>query len=65
MGDMKPCPFCGDTFIETEEIEINIQLWVEKRYRIGCGTKKCFGCRKYSREFETEKEAIEAWNNRA
>ena len=65
MDELTPCPFCGDTFIRTEEAEAHFQLWTETRYRIGCNTCNCFGCRSYSRKFKTEEEAKAAWNKRS
>ena len=64
MDNLKPCPFCGDTMIKCTRTHIEIQIFEEDRYQIGCNTVGCFGYRPYSRKFETEKEAIKAWNMR-
>ena len=56
MSDLKPCPFCGDTYI-------NIRRKKEG-YNVGCNTVNCIACHVRTRVYKTEQDAIEAWNRR-
>ena len=61
--DLKPCPFCGNEFPGTG---IN---WYHGHWSIMCGYfdhrgKNSKYCYQVWGEFDTEKEAIEAWNRR-
>ena len=65
MNELKPCPFCGG---EAEVIRSTRSMCYEE-YRVGCG--KCGAMVKnFSNPlwkvsyFDTEAEAIEAWNRR-
>ena len=54
---LKPCPFCGDEAIILAFIE---------GYRVGCiQLFACRGAANTSRAYDTEAEAVEAWNKRA
>lgn len=57
--ELLPCPFCGG-----EDIEVNETILpgdTEKSYNIGCPDCGVW----YDWIFDSEKEAIEAWNRRA
>ena len=62
MSELKPCPFCGDTddiVVERKDCyECELDYYVVKCD--GCGLQLGFGL-----EFESEEEAIAAWNRRA
>ena len=57
MSDLRPCPFCGGeaeaTFLEAA-----------RYYKIQCGNTKCIIRTALPRVYNTEAEAIEAWNTR-
>ena len=56
MTDLKPCPFCGgESEIETEECS---------GYDVVCKTNDCFMDKGGGGIFDTEQEAIKAWNTR-
>jgi len=48
--ELKPCPFCGS------------EAWIDER---GCFIVYCLGCGTGSNAFDTEAQAIAAWNRRA
>ena len=50
--ELKPCPFCGSSNFYSEKIEFDA--------RVGCGN-----CGAKTRLYNTDEEAIEAWNKRA
>ena len=56
---LKPCPFCGNK----AEINGKILNWdlssIEAAYFV-----RCTKCRNHSDWFDTEQDAIEAWNRR-
>ena len=53
MSDLKPCPFCGARgFVEMDES----WYWEYHAY--------CIKCSATLGHFDTESEAIEAWNTR-
>ena len=56
--DLKPCPFCGDDRVHVIE---------HKYYRLSNSYGvECFNCKTQSYQFfNSQKEAIEAWNMRA
>ena len=53
---LKPCPFCGG------EARINIFAHGWNGYSVSCSN--IYKCRATQEKFNTEKEAIEAWNTR-
>lgn len=55
--DLKPCPFCGG--------EAKINRIVNTFYQYARYFSSCTRCSAESKVFETEQEAIEAWNTRA
>ena len=55
MADLKPCPFCGGE----ARIEVNVAL---RGYRAAC--KARLKCGAMFEWYDTENEAIEAWNTR-
>lgn len=55
--DLKPCPFCRG--------EAKINLIVNTFYQYARYFSSCTRCSAESKVFETEQEAIEAWNTRA
>ena len=55
--ELKNCPYCGDTYIKIYHSRAG--------YQVGCNTVNCIACRGYARAYNTEKEAVEAWNRRA
>jgi len=60
---LKPCPFCG------EEVFVRVDITLhptQSRYRVGCDkNSSCHGWYGHSRYYNTEAEAIAAWNTRA
>ena len=59
MAELKPCPFCGDNAFLAE--------WT---YDLTLGNVlmhfvECNGCHAITFEYDTEEEAIKAWNRRA
>ena len=54
---LKPCPFCGG--------EAKINRIVNTFYQYARYFSSCTRCSAESKVFETEQEAIEAWNTRA
>ncbi len=59
MAESKPCPFCGEPPAICEKHSRRI---VE--YSVACCNLSC-PCMPTTGEFDTEKEAIKAWNRRA
>lgn len=57
MDELKPCPFCGG---EAEMCHVS-QLWEPKESYWA----KCTKCHMSGNHFNTEAEAIAAWNTRA
>ena len=53
--NLKPCPFCGSKKVIVYKDSINPK----------CCFVFCEGCRVNTADFDTKKEAIEAWNRRA
>ena len=70
MAELKPCPFCGGTFVEVRQDGCMIsghRYWyilhmVSNR---NCPMVDAFGDFISSAKFTTEAKAIEAWNRRA
>ncbi len=60
MEKLKKCPFCGDD----GHIDVTDGI-VKDHYYPRCGTYNCVGNNNGWVDFETEEEAVEAWNKRA
>lgn len=57
--ELKPCPFCGEPATQIYNLENN-------SYKYGCCTIRCMGnALRRVMDFNTDAEAIEAWNRRA
>lgn len=66
MSKLKPCPFCGG---EASIVETEPRIYIPSRN--GKYAVACYGCEiylgydeDYGCKFDTEEEAIEAWNTR-
>ena len=59
MSDLKPCPFCGG------EARLTYSTDNHRKPYVTCDTPRCPGCNTYQWHYNTESEAIEAWNHRA
>lgn len=58
---LKPCPFCG------EDAWLGNLKWFERgtaTYAVGCTDPECIGYETICVRFETEEEALSAWNRR-
>lgn len=55
MAKLKPCPFCGGTNIDC----------LEAGFRTGVWFVQCDECYATFPDFDSEAEAIKAWNRRA
>lgn len=59
MADLKPCPFCGNS----EKVKVIIHQFATLSDSYGV---ECFNCKTQSYQyFDTETEAVKAWNTRA
>jgi Lar family restriction alleviation protein len=56
------CPFCGSTDIKTERAHHGYKLG--KLYFLVCQGCIAIGMHTFTKEFQTKKEAIAAWNHR-
>lgn len=54
MPELKPCPFCGNNYLNIQSGQIYDNYWV---YCGQCGVK--------TRKTDTKEETIEVWNRRA
>lgn len=68
MSELKPCPFCGGTAVSIQKIEPRLYRPVKNHpFSVVCW--ECdlfFGYDSdYGGMFDTEAEAIKAWNRRA
>ena len=54
---LKPCPCCGK--------EARLTIYGEKPYSVRVNCSDIFNCGLTQEWFDTEREAIEAWNRRA
>ena len=59
MIELKTCPFCGGTAFCSE-----YDYKLDDGYVVITHFVECNGCHATTFEYETEKEAIEAWNRR-
>ena len=59
MAELKPCPFCGGEAFTVEN------LYYCEPGRVGLWTVECNGCHATTFEYDSEQEAIEAWDRRA
>ncbi len=57
-----PCPFCG-TSERDDEQERNLDDWLQLTEMVGF-VVECFGCGAETRCFDTDAEAVAAWNRR-
>lgn len=57
MNKLKPCPFCGDTYIGLHP--------TKEGWQIGCNSIGCICCHVYAQAYRTRGNAIKAWNRRA
>ena len=57
MTELKPCPFCGDTYIMTHHTK-------HCNYVIGCNTLSCVCLWTEGKLYSDKEKAIEAWNRR-
>ena len=71
MAELKPCPFCGGENCETYKVDETVfsqnkylTLREDMMKLILWGTG-CYDCSAQIYGFDTEQEAIEAWNTRA
>ena len=55
MTELKPCPFCGGKNIDLSEAGLKTDVWFVQ----------CWDCYATFPHFDSETEAIEAWNRRA
>ena len=62
MNELKPCPFCGDVYTAGVEGHVKVTETARSGPRYGVA---CFSCGGRIHFFETETEAIAAWNTRA
>lgn len=60
--ELKPCPFCGERHVMHEQGHVIITETARSGPRFGV---RCYSCGGRIEFFETEAEAIEAWNTRA
>lgn len=51
---LRKCPFCGG--------DVNVRS-MSGGYKVACQTRGCLG-KSVTKKFETEDEAVKAWNNR-
>ena len=68
---LKPCPFCGDTYIIARTITCKYEdsmpitkYRYKTKYKIGCNSLGCVCLHTEGRLFDTEEEAIKAWDRR-
>lgn len=63
-NELKPCPFCGNTARLCHTTDNKHSPFVACDGAVQAnGTKSCFACL-YPWRYETDEEAIEAWNRR-
>ena len=59
MAELKPCPFCGGGAL----INQFCNGWDSYSFRVSC--RRAYECGATQLWFDTEAEAIEAWNRRS
>lgn len=57
MTELKPCPFCGDTYILIRKTK-------DYKYTIGCNTLNCICLHTKGLVYKTEEQATKTWNRR-
>lgn len=57
-GTLKPCPFCGGEAVINYKQALN--TWIVECSNLSCPASYMIGM-----DYDTEAEAIEAWNRRA
>ena len=57
-GELKPCPFCGAKAVMNYKQALN--TWI-----VECSNSSCPASYMIGMDYDTEAEAIEAWNRRA
>lgn len=57
MEGLKPCPFCGSDGVVSQKKDL--ETWI-----VECSNQRCPASYMIGWDYETEKEAIEAWNRR-
>lgn len=57
MNELKPCPFCGSE--ATINHKVVLETWIVECSNISCPASYMIGY-----DYDTEEEAIEAWNKR-
>lgn len=68
MNELKPCPFCGGTAVSIQKIEPHLYRPVKNHpFSVVCWECDLFYGydEDYGGMFDTEAEAIKAWNRRA
>ena len=58
MNDLKPCPFCNDTYIR-------VHFTKGGNYVVGCNTLNCVCLHSEGKLFSSVEKAVDAWNRRA
>ena len=56
MAELKPCPFCGGKGY----VHSSGNYWSKEYFKVVCPKNCCM----QSKYYETEEEAIDAWNRR-
>ena len=58
MSELKPCPFCNDTYIM-------VRVRKDGKYVVGCNTLNCVCLHSEGKLFNSAEKAMNAWNRRA
>lgn len=61
MKEFKPCPFCGENYAVELSCNSETWSWAYKKWNVGCSDCGVW----FDFIFDTDEEAIEAWNTRA
>lgn len=62
MTELKPCPFCGSEAVIIRGFSLGRYMY-RLKYYVVCSP--AFGCGGRTFNFDTEQDAVEAWNRRA